>query len=195
MSDIKAIETSYRGFRFRSRLEARWAVFFDAMKWAWRYEPQGYEFGGETYLPDFWVPQLSGWIEVKGALDVNGMERLISAAMALPTSPDGGEVARRRPVLPKLLILGEIPDPSRRWAHMHLGVDANRAPTWRYSWLCPSGAIALADWNYAEQAPDPSMAAWFGGCHAPWIRRDESIAAAYAAARSARFEHGVSGAG
>jgi len=26
---IKAIETQYRGYRFRSRLEARWAVFFD----------------------------------------------------------------------------------------------------------------------------------------------------------------------
>ena len=29
MSDIKAIETYYKGYRFRSRLEARWAVFFD----------------------------------------------------------------------------------------------------------------------------------------------------------------------
>jgi hypothetical protein len=27
---IQAIETVYRGHRFRSRLEARWAVFFDA---------------------------------------------------------------------------------------------------------------------------------------------------------------------
>jgi hypothetical protein len=25
----KAIETHYKGYRFRSRLEARWAVFFD----------------------------------------------------------------------------------------------------------------------------------------------------------------------
>ena len=30
MSEIKAIETYYKGYRFRSRLEARWAVFFDA---------------------------------------------------------------------------------------------------------------------------------------------------------------------
>jgi hypothetical protein len=28
---IKTIETIYNGYRFRSRLEARWAVFFDAM--------------------------------------------------------------------------------------------------------------------------------------------------------------------
>ena len=28
---IKAIETEYNGYKFRSRLEARWAVFFDAL--------------------------------------------------------------------------------------------------------------------------------------------------------------------
>lgn len=30
-NDIKAIETEYDGHRFRSRLEARWAVFFNAI--------------------------------------------------------------------------------------------------------------------------------------------------------------------
>ena len=35
---IKAIETIYNGYRFRSRLEARWAVFFDEMgiKYEWQ---------------------------------------------------------------------------------------------------------------------------------------------------------------
>lgn len=32
MSEIKAIDTYYKGYRFRSRLEARWAVFFDAAR-------------------------------------------------------------------------------------------------------------------------------------------------------------------
>ena len=31
MTTIKPIETVYNGYRFRSRLEARWAVFFDAL--------------------------------------------------------------------------------------------------------------------------------------------------------------------
>jgi hypothetical protein len=53
---IKAIETRYKGYRFRSRLEARWAVFFDAMGWQWEYEEQGYDLGGGVYyLPDFKV--------------------------------------------------------------------------------------------------------------------------------------------
>jgi hypothetical protein len=54
---IKAIETAYKGYRFRSRLEARWAVFFDVLGVKWEYELEGFEFGdGERYLPDFFLP-------------------------------------------------------------------------------------------------------------------------------------------
>ena len=56
MSEIKAIETRYKGYRFRSRLEARWAVFFDALGIKWEYEPEGFDFDGERYLPDFFLP-------------------------------------------------------------------------------------------------------------------------------------------
>jgi hypothetical protein len=40
---IKPIETLYRGYKFRSRLEARWAVFFDVAGIAWQYEPEGFD--------------------------------------------------------------------------------------------------------------------------------------------------------
>jgi hypothetical protein len=54
---MKAIETRYKGYRFRSRLEARWAVFFDAIGIAWQYEPEGFVFDdGTRYLPDFYLP-------------------------------------------------------------------------------------------------------------------------------------------
>jgi hypothetical protein len=33
------IVTEYAGARFRSRLEARWAAFFDLCGWRWEYEP------------------------------------------------------------------------------------------------------------------------------------------------------------
>jgi hypothetical protein len=52
---VKAIETSYKGYRFRSRLEARWAVFLDAIGARWDYEPEGYELPSGWYLPDFFV--------------------------------------------------------------------------------------------------------------------------------------------
>lgn len=64
---IKAIETRYKGYRFRSRLEARWAVFFDALGVEWRYEPEGFDLGKELgyYLPDFYLPKFNAWAEVK----------------------------------------------------------------------------------------------------------------------------------
>lgn len=50
MSKIaKGISTTYAGTLFRSRLEARWAVFFDLLQWPWAYEPVDLEF----YIPDF----------------------------------------------------------------------------------------------------------------------------------------------
>jgi hypothetical protein len=64
---LKAIETTYKGYRFRSRLEARWAVFFDALGVPWEYEKEGYDLGeAGWYLPDFWLPRQHYWFEVKG---------------------------------------------------------------------------------------------------------------------------------
>ena len=72
---MKAIETFYKGYRFRSRLEARWAVFFDALGIKWEYEPEGYDLGeAGWYLPDFWLPEYSAFIEVK-AVDPTEEER------------------------------------------------------------------------------------------------------------------------
>lgn len=62
---MKAIETHYAGYRFRSRLEARWAVFFDALNLPWEYEKEGFELERGRYLPDFWLPTLGAWFEVK----------------------------------------------------------------------------------------------------------------------------------
>ena len=95
---MRPIETNYRGCRFRSRIEARWAVFFDALGFEWWYEPEGFalrfdyeKFAADwdrtigklvrpelrqpfeglagkeyLYLPDFYLPELNYWIEVKG---------------------------------------------------------------------------------------------------------------------------------
>jgi hypothetical protein len=62
---IKPIETRYKGFLFRSRLEARYAVLFDALGIKWDYEPEGFDLNGEWYLPDFWLPEFNCWIEIK----------------------------------------------------------------------------------------------------------------------------------
>ena len=68
---IRAVPTRYSGIRFRSRLEARWAFFFDELDIEWEYEPHWYElldsFTKEVtrYKPDFLLPGLRCWVEVK----------------------------------------------------------------------------------------------------------------------------------
>ncbi len=67
MREIKSIETNYNGYFFRSRLEARWAVFFDALGIPYEYEKEGYPLGdGMFYLPDFWLPEQRLFLEIKG---------------------------------------------------------------------------------------------------------------------------------
>lgn len=88
---IQAIETKYNGYRFRSRLEARWAVFFDTLGIRYEYEKEGYDLHdtfyevvtyqsfesedyfigrgfvkGGHYLPDFWLPDNDAFVEIKG---------------------------------------------------------------------------------------------------------------------------------
>ena len=77
---IKPIETIYKGYKFRSRLEARWAVFFDALDIIYEYEPEGYATKAGWYLPDFWLPETKTFIEIKPAerpLDENKMSASI----------------------------------------------------------------------------------------------------------------------
>lgn len=63
--DPRGIPTTYRGISFRSRLESRWAAFFDSLKWPWTYEP--IDLAG--YIPDFILSFEAGplLVEVKPA--------------------------------------------------------------------------------------------------------------------------------
>lgn len=98
MTDVAPIETHYADCRFRSRLEARWAVVLDTKGLAWEYEPEGFETPCGRYLPDFRVvlvpPSAVGveattcWLEIKPSdyiLDSHDMGRWISVARATDT--------------------------------------------------------------------------------------------------------------
>lgn len=65
---IKPIETIFRGYRMRSRLEARWAKFFQEIGIKWEYEKEGYESNNIKYLPDFWLPEQNTFLEIKGEM-------------------------------------------------------------------------------------------------------------------------------
>lgn len=62
---MRALQTKHNGVLYRSRTEARWAVFFEQMGWTFVYEPEGYDLDGEWYLPDFWLQEFEMFVEIK----------------------------------------------------------------------------------------------------------------------------------
>lgn len=94
MPKIEAIPTMYNGYKFRSRTEARWAVFFDSLKIKWIYEPEGINIDGVCYLPDFYLPESKQFFEVKGILtnvDMIKVNALISAGYSVTIGYDDGK--------------------------------------------------------------------------------------------------------
>jgi hypothetical protein len=198
---IKAIETEYAGCRFRSRLEARWAVFFDTLGIKWRYESQGYELPSGRYLPDFMVTAslLGGndeiYTEVKGSLDRAELARLVRAAIELPPISGG-------PWWPQLLVLGEIPRPGKPWVHTRVEVGSG---CWGlrsvfFGWhgndpmLCPIGESVPFKPPWLDDMSDQHAAElcdWLvNSSVAPRLLVDPRVDEAYRVARSARFEFG-----
>lgn len=75
---MDAIETQWHGYTFRSRLEARYAVMFEKMGLDWRYEVQGFQLqDGRSYLPDFQLPGLDLYVEIKGTPPDRDTEQLL----------------------------------------------------------------------------------------------------------------------
>jgi hypothetical protein len=77
---IQPIVTEYKGNRFRSRLEARWAALFDLARLPYIYEPN--DMG--SYIPDFLIPgQRPVYVEVGPVLTEE--EYVAKAAKPLAT--------------------------------------------------------------------------------------------------------------
>lgn len=210
MGTIKAIETSYRGYRFRSRLEARWAVFFETLGVKWEYEPEGFELpDGDRYLPDFRL--LGGaygghndlWVEVKGRFDKDNFHRLVNAARHLPI-PDSSKYDIRAHV-PKLLLLGDIPDECCAAVHPRIDLSAAGA-IFQYVYFgqtCGKGGDSFTTRPIGDATliPDSADDAWYihspaleGATYEQELALAQQVTEAYVNARSARFEHGESGA-
>ncbi|GAA1454199.1 hypothetical protein [Nocardiopsis tropica] len=188
---ITPIETRYAGCRFRSRLEARWAVFFDHLDIRWEYEPQGFLVDNRPYLPDFLLPDCGTWVEVKGSGDELDVGLMQQAVHHLPHIKHQGECG------PRLMVLGPIPEPPPEgdvgWAG--LNPEDGGQPAWRYGF--GSYHKNLRPWVLVSAGPmhaaDSSAQEWI----VPWIDPLDNgapeVAEAYVMARSARFEHGEKG--
>ena len=118
---MKAIETCYNGYRFRSRLEARWAVFFDALGVKYEYEPEGFELDdGTWYLPDFRVKcygkrgdfdnePFDLYIEVKGRMTEEDAHKIRAFSRTVDFWDTEHENSYYENIVP-VLIVGSIPD-------------------------------------------------------------------------------------
>jgi hypothetical protein len=81
MTITESVVTVYNGIRFRSRLEARWAVFLTAAGIPYEYEKRLIRAKGEPgYVPDFWLPGPEQHLEVKGFLYPEGFARIMNIA-------------------------------------------------------------------------------------------------------------------
>lgn len=177
MTTIKAIETEYAGCRFRSRLEARWAVFLDHLGIRWEYETEGYELAdGQRYLPDFRLPDLADhYVEVKGS------------AEALTADVDRIQAfADEKPA--RVVVLGPVPEvPDPDYPHsvpVHLVAGPDRDP--RFGIFVRVAEVRVVTTNAAP--------GWRQDINTmPGLRATPDVEAAYQAARRARFEHGERG--
>lgn len=211
---IRAIETRYAGCHFRSRLEARWAVFFDHLAIRWEYEVEGFVGAyGDPYLPDFVLPDIKHYsapvyVEVKGS-----DEQLAKDSQRIGQCID----YKSTPISEGLLILGPIPR-----VNASVSVVTHSLCYWRkgvehksvefvlqyggkfgisHPYNHPSGYF---DGNTTEELPDgvsvdarvwDAISFSHGGRPLEFRTRPNSrLLSAYEAARSARFEHGQSGA-
>ena len=168
---MEVIQTEYNGYRFRSRLEARWAVAFDAMGIEYEYEPEGFVLkDGSKYLPDFKLLNIRHrsdfdefepiYIEVKGIMSMYDMKRIEQFPAPL-------------------LIIGNIP-------------SMKDGSWWDGEWY---------EWSFCFMDGDEYSGAfckyggelWFAGAdHDQWDGGN-LMRVGLNAARKARFEHGEHG--
>ena len=185
MNTIQAIETQYNGYRFRSRLEARWGVFFDTLNVPYLYEPEGFEFDdGVRYLPDFWLPTWNCWVEIKPQMNQEADDALERLRMLAEQTNTGA-----------LLLAGDVWPGRTNILHVNrcgAVVDYTRiADCRRCDGICLlkteyDGDIdGTGDSGWGEIGPHTC------GDHEKWpVEGTPRVTGAYRAARQARFEFG-----
>lgn len=203
---MRAIETRYKGYRFRSRLEARWAVFFETAGVRWQYEPEGFETPSGRYLPDFFLPDVRGglWVEVKGQKPSEEESEKLKHVVGF-TGYQGIFVRD----LPSQDHINFGPswfpgsDDWSAWAICQPGADDNQGTGYYDNYhvfcVCPfTGTVGLefdgrghrVTKNCNPDAKPIDGFRYFGDADKGYSWDHPKLVKAYDAARSARFEHG-----
>lgn len=180
---IKAIETHYNGYRFRSRTEARWAVFFDSLNIPYEYEKQGYDLGnGLYYLPDFWLPQQDIFIEIKPLIYKDG-----EIEWPKRTKEDKLEEQSNKEVITVCGLPGEI---SESYSHDNIAYMCFTSNDIEHFWcVCPEcGSLGIQYQGWSGRNNHKKKCSFNGlGLKNPNLNSPKLIDA-YNKAKSARFE-------
>lgn len=181
---LNPIETEFNGYRFRSRLEARWAVFLTALGVVYYYEHEGFNLEGKQYLPDFWLPALQCFIEIKGAPPTEEEQRLarllaltahkpvylFAGNVGLPTQADGYSSWK---------FDSEVTEPDFWWSECQ---DCRTIGLYRPPDLHARPCTCVA--------PETLTPESFVDLVSTYRCNSSRLVAAYNRARGARFEHG-----
>lgn len=166
MKLIPAIQTRYKGYRFRSRLEARWAVFLDHLGVKWEYEKEGYVLlDGTPYLPDFWLPDQGGFLEIKGGYALRDYKQMDDArvkAAKLATSSGHGV----------LLVTGSLGS-GEYLADLFHPKDLAEPETEAWLAEAPPSIRALGLWGLPEELVIPGRMRYPE--HFAWFKRGFSL--------------------
>ena len=195
---VSAVETVYNGYRFRSRLEARWAVFFDYLGVEYEYEPEGFKLpSGKTYLPDFRVKCYGTrgectdnffdlYIEVKGRMTQEDADKIFEFCGR--NDPDfwNPEINKK---YESILVVGDIPNG-----------DMYEAQSYDLGCYERMDGIAIYPWNYETIDGDhfacyPAVSEdgrfYLDGDDSNYQTMDIGvIKSAFLFAKQARFEYG-----
>lgn len=68
----------YKGTRFRTELEYKYAVWLDSYKLTWFYEPKTFQIGGNVYTPDFYIKEWNTFVDIPRRITRN-IQRKIEA--------------------------------------------------------------------------------------------------------------------
>lgn len=186
---VKPIETHYDGYKFRSRLEARWAVFFNALGIKFEYELEGYDLGnGLYYLPDFWLPEQDCWVEVKGGITPLASVRDTLQQVSNPNQEKCGRLAMRSKK-PLYMVFECLPyKVSADYSHIITRLEGANLYFSPINGYC-EGQRALGFCKVCKGYRFGTFGEWCDACDNKTESLNATLYNAYRKARQARFEH------
>jgi len=139
---MRSLGATYKGVLYRSRLECRWKIFFDAVGVGAAYEPEVLNLGAFTYIPDFYLAPFGAWVEIKGEI-VNDREglRIVEKCAALALQSERPVILNFHDPLDPICAVfrGDRMYAQSRWTHCvlcgQLALKVSSA-SFTYTW-CP----------------------------------------------------------